>query len=299
MGAGAMNRKEPEDLLNDFEFIRYGITLADGETMDKSAQLDFLNLHCNQVPIIYKTVELADIDDDMLESLFVTMGHEYEIDGLIIEINSLNLRNALGREKNGNPIFARAWKGFEANKKTTILLDINWQVSKHGLYKPVGKLQPIELDGVTVSNVTLINARFIKENSIGIGSKVEIIRSGQVIPKITQVLQEADPNLPTHCYSCKTLLTWNENEVELCCANPNCPEQRLQKIIAFFTILEVENLAQGIIEQLYHNGYDSVEKVLKMTAQDFEALDSFKEKKSIKIYKAIQEKTQNVPLEKQ
>jgi DNA ligase (NAD+) len=209
------------------------------------------------------------------------------------------LRKELGREKNGNPVFARAWKGFEGQKAITTIKNISYQVSKHGLLKPVAHLEPVELDGVTVSNVTLINAKFIKNNHIGIGSEVVIIRSGQVIPKVIEVIKAKDALIPDKCPSCNQNVIWNENEVELVCRNHNkCPEQRIQKIVAFFSIMEVENLREGIIRQLFQSGYNSIEKILKMSRDDFAALENFKEKRATVIFNSIHSKMKDVALEK-
>ena len=154
--------------------------------------------------------------------------------------------------------------------------------------------------GVTVSNVTLINAKFIDENKLGPGADVTVIRSGQVIPKIVGVVKAAKKyTLPKKCPSCGTKVEWNENGVELVCPNhEKCPEQRVNRLVAFFEILEVENLAEGVIRQFYENGFDTVRKVLSMTQEDMLALEKFAERKAEVIYNAIHDKLKEVPLEK-
>lgn len=299
MGAGALNRKEAEDMLKDFEFMRFGLAQKEEETLDKLQQIEILNRAANQIPLDFKTIKLNEIDEAFLQKTFAEFGNDFEIDGLIVEINDKDLRMELGRERSGNPVYARAWKGFSETQKTSTIRNIRYQVSKHGLLKPVAEIDPIELDGVTVSNVTLINGKYIKESELGIGAKVGVIRSGQVIPKIVEIIETVEVDLPKNCPSCNNEIKWNENGVEIFCDNHQaCKAQILQKNIAFFEILEVENFASGIIEQLYDNGYDSIAKILKMSQGDFEALDSFKEKKATKIHQAIQEKIKEIPLHK-
>jgi NAD-dependent DNA ligase len=299
MGAGALNRKEAADMLQDFDFLRYGLVEKSGEILDKSAQIDYCNKYLNQVPVPYKKMTLAMIDDTILQQTFGEFNADFETDGLIVEVDALTLRRQLGRETNGNPVYARAWKGFGAQMQISTVQGIDYQVSKYGLLKPVARIAPVQLDGVTVSNVTLNNARFVQDLGLGIGAQVQVIRSGQVIPKIVGVVQAAAVDLPQICPSCSEKVAFNDNNIELVCANTlGCKAQKLQKIIAFFTILEVENFAEGIVEQLYNNGYDSIAKILALTPADFIKLDSFKERKSEKIYQAIKEKMNNVPLEK-
>ncbi len=298
MGAGALNRKEADPMLTDFDFMRYAIEPFDAKTNDKIDQIDHLNQYFNDPKVESHCCQLGEITTELLQKLFADFGKNYELDGLIVEVNKAIMRDDLGRETNKNPAYARAWKGFLASERSTTIKNIVYQISKFGLMKPVAQIEPVELDGVTVSNVTLINARFIKDSQIGIGSKVLVIRSGQVIPKIIAVIEPAEPTLPTHCPSCGTVLVWNANQIELLCPNiQHCDGQKLQKIIAFFNILEVENLAEGTLEQIYKT-HDTVEKILNMTVNDFEQLDHFKNLKAKKIFRAIQDKTQDIPLEK-
>lgn len=299
MGAGALNRKETTDMLKDFDFLRYSFTQKKGDLLNKTAQIDFCNKYLNTVQVPYQCVPIKDVTEAWLKEIFEAYSQEYETDGLIIEIDDLSLRKQLGRETNGNPLYARAWKGFGSMERISEIQGIDYQISKFGLLKPVARIAPIELDGVTVSNVTLNNARFVASLGLGVGAKVNVIRSGQVIPKIVGVVQEATVELPETCPSCGEKVAFNANEIELICKNSEgCKAQKLQKMIAFFSILEVENLAEATIEQLYDNGYDSIAKIMALEPADFVKLESFQQRKSEKIYNAIREKTQNVSLEK-
>ena len=298
MGAGGLNAKKPKDFLSDFEYLRFGIYRGDNQEMSKLAQLKLLNLHVNSCKVPFKFLKLSDLNETILHQFFEEFGLEFEIDGLIIDINQSELRLDLGREKNGNPVYARAWKGYTAKTQATIIRDISWQVSKFGLLKPVAHLVPVELDGVTVSNVTLVHAKNVMDEKLGIGANVTLIRSGQVIPKIVSVNESKEPVLPNLCPSCDTPVSWNENKIELVCENKiSCPEQQIQKMIAFFQILGVENMAVGIIRQFYNHGYDTVQKILKLTPGEMESLEGYQVKRANLIYQSIHEKMKDVPLE--
>ena len=298
MGAGALNKKEAEEELKDFEYMRFAYIPRKPQHLSKKDQLDFLNKNANSKSIKYELIEIDKITDDLLLKTFEEFSDEFEIDGLIIEVDNPELRSTLGRETNGNPVYARAWKGFREDAKVSTINNIRFQVSKNWALKPVAEIEPVELDGVTVSNVTLNNAKFIEESEIGVGSEVSVVRSGQVIPKIISVIKKSKVKFPETCPSCNNAVDWNKTHVDLICSGgEECDERNISQIVFFFDVMGVENLGPGIVAQLYTEGYKSAESILNMSISDFAALDSFKEKKSEKIYLSIREKTKDVPLE--
>jgi DNA ligase (NAD+) len=124
------------------------------------------------IKVQYHIYKISELTEDLLISLFHKFGTEYEIDGLIIEINSLDLQSKLGRETSSNkPDWARAFKHprFEQSAESEII-GISWNISKQGYLKPTLHINPVRLDGVTVSNVTGNNARFVKDMGIGVGN---------------------------------------------------------------------------------------------------------------------------------
>lgn len=300
--AGKINDDVPNEILKHCVFIRYGMFHLDGTSYkhNKTEQLDSLN-KINPIKVDYKTFKASEITEDILISLFHEWNTTFEIDGLIIEVNDHNLREELGRETStGNPCFARAFKheSFEDVAPTPVI-GLNGQMTKQGFLAPVIQVEPVLLNGATVSNVFADNAKYVVENGIGIGAIVKIKRSGMVIPRIVEVIKKADQTyLPTNCPSCNGDLTWNETKVQLCCTNDDCPAQRLQKIVAFFEILEVDNMGEGVCEQLYDAGYDTVAKILNMSKEDMKALDRFGDRKADIVYGNIKKAITDVPLSK-
>ena len=295
MVGGKMNDDEPNEALKHCSYIRYGMVDDDmpNKYGTKAGVLDFLNEHQkHKVP--YKIVKSEELTEDYLKDLFMEWCVEYEIDGIIIEVNDLHLCESLGREtSSNNPTFARAYKGaFEQVKESTVL-GISWNISKQGYLKPIIHIEPLELDGVTVSNVTGNNARYMKEMGIGIGSKVKVKRSGFVIPLIVEVTEEVEFQLP----DVGVEIGWNENAVELVTLEVT-PQQRLQQLISFFKILDVENASEGVITQLFENGYETVKQILNLTKADLEELDRFGKRKAEIVYDSIQSKMSNVALSK-
>lgn len=294
--AGQFNHKTPNEILKDVDYLSFGVFDYGSHFTysDKKTQLDWLNENVNQNKVEYKEVTLSDLSEEYLGELFSEWNKDYEIDGVIIEVNDHKLREILGREtSSGNPCFARAYKGdFEEVKETTIL-DIVYEISKKGLLKPVAKIKPIVLDGATVQNVTLNNAKFVKELDLGVGSVITVKRSGMVIPKLVSVVSTTGFKLPL-IPGCD--IEWNENGVELITKSIT-DDQRLKQLISFFKILEVDNMGEGTCKQFFENGFDTPEKVLRMNKNEMLKLDRFGERKAQKLIDSINDK-KNVSLSK-
>lgn len=297
--AGKLNDKKASNLLSHCYYIRYGLS-SSAIHSNKIEQLELLNT-LNATPVHYKAIKASDVTEKYLQDLFHEWKGEFEIDGIIIEVNDFNLRKQLGRETGTkrNPAYARAFKGegFEDVEDTEVL-SVNCEVSKQGFLKPTISIKPVLLNGALVSNPTGNNYKFILENKIGPGAIVRVIRSGMVIPKITKVILPGKVELPTNCPICKSSVEWNETKVELVCSNDDCEGQRLKKIIAFFEIIGVDNMGEGVCEQLYEAGYNTIEKILKMSKEDMKELDRFGERKSDIVYNNIQKAITNIPLSK-
>jgi NAD-dependent DNA ligase len=292
--AGLMNSKEATNSLKDCNYIKYGAVVNKGfDFLTKQEIIDELNIR-QSVNVSYHVCKVSDLSEDLLIELFHKWSVDYEIDGVIIEINNLKLQKKLGREtSSNNPVWARAFKhpSFEQSAETEVI-GITWNISKQGYLKPTLHVNPIKLDGVTVSNVTGNNARFVKDLGLGIGAKVVVKRSGMVIPIITDVLETVDfvmPDVPN--------IDWNENGVELVTLTET-DEQKLKKIIAFFEILEADNVSEGVITQLWEAGYKTIKDILSLKTSDLEKIDRFGKRKSTIVYNSIQKSVKDVTLSK-
>ena len=293
--AGLLNSKEATKALKDCEYIKYGAIQVRNLLQTKKQILDEINSG-QQIKVSYHICRISDLTEDLLIKLFHDYSVDYEIDGLIIEINDLNKQLTLGREtSSNNPVWARAFKhsSFEQSAETEIT-GISWNISKQGLLKPTLHVSPIKLDGVTVSNVTGNNARFVKDMGLGIGAKVVVKRSGMVIPIIADVLETVEFIQPTIE---GVELDWNENGIELITLTET-EDQKLKKNISFFEILEADNVSEGVITQLWDAGYKTISDILKLTTSDLEKIDRFGKRKAKIVYDSIQKSVSNVQLSK-
>jgi NAD-dependent DNA ligase len=285
MVAGLFNRDEAGDELKDVEFIRYGI----GDlTKDKINQIGLLNsineVNCRY--LILKSEEFFELDvetiEDSLTELYKQWGEDYQIDGLVIDVNSADLRNELGREENMNPKYSRAikfpnWSSSIEAKVT----GVTWQISKQGKLKPVINIESTEVSGVTISNVTGYNAKYIFDNNIYKNSVIKIVRSGEVIPKHIKTI-DFDTNEEINakedlnfCPCCFGETRWDETHTELICTNPECDEVKISKLIHFFQIMEVEDFGEPSIRSFYRAGFKDIQAILNMSVETIMKIPGF------------------------
>lgn len=291
--AGLFNSKTATEQLKDCDFIKFGAVHNDQFTR-KSELLDYLNSK-QEVKVPYTLSKISELSEDMLIKLFHKYSEDYTIDGLIIELDDLSMQKSLGREKtSNNPVWARAFKhnSFE-EKAQTVVLGITWNISKQGLLKPVINIEPVNLDGAMVSNITGNNARFIKDMGIGVGSIIVVKRSGMVIPIVVEVKTTVDFVLP----EIGSEIGWNENGIELITLTET-DDQKIKKNIAFFEILEADNVSEGIIKQLWDAGFKTIKDILSLTKDDLEKLDGFGKRKAKIVFDSLRKSTTDVQLSK-
>ena len=196
---------------------------------------------------------------------------DYPLDGLVAEVVEPELRQLLGHtDHHYRWQIAIKSKG-EIGR--TEVLDITWQVGRTGTITPVLEVQPTNISGATIRRVTAHNAGVVKEQKLGPGAQIEIIRSGEVIPKLEKVIKEAAVvTLPEYCPSCGRRLEWSNDFLK--CRNPDCPAQAEQMIRHWFKTLGTADwFGIKTIRRLVEKQIDSLEKIYAMTEDDFLKLD--------------------------
>ena len=234
------------------------------------------------IEIAGNTVALAE-DDDLITQKIISITEywtnqrkdaEWEIDGVVIKLDLLSKRELLGMTAH-HPRWALAWK-FPPEEATTVLMNVDWQVGRTGTVTPVARVAPVAVSGVTVENVTLHNAGEMSRLMISIGDKVRIVRRGDVIPKIIEVIDRAKPSdlenrthsngdifnedLPLHssiiipslCPRCSTKLI--EEGAFIRCTNLNCPSRLERTILYWCRALELDGIGEKLAEQLCTQG---------------------------------------------
>lgn len=222
-------------------------------------------------------------------------GMEYEIDGLVIKTDSFVYQRKLG-VSGKSPRFATAFK-FKAEEALSRVLEINVQVGRTGALTPVAKVEPVKIGGVVVSSVTLHNPDEIKSKDIRIGDSVYVIRSGDVIPKITRVDKGARPKdavpfaFPSACPSCGTKTHTPEGEVIPRCVNPSCPAKQLQKVRHFASkpAMNIEGLGDELCAEMLEKGViHDIADIFYLSKDDLFKLSRMGEKLAEKLLASIE-----------
>ena len=255
--SGTVNSKHiRENVASSIQFIGYEV-ISDN-VMKLSDQLDYLQKLRSHTVASRTTGEVT---MDVLTSTLVNWKREldYEIDGIVVTSNGVYERNT-----SGNPDYAFAFKmNMEENTVRTGVIDVVWNVSKRGLIKPTVRLEAVELSGVTIQNATGFNASFIYENKIGKGAIVTIIRSGDVIPHILEVIRPGTVNDPE--MECE----WNETHVDLIVTDTENEEMALATLVYFFKKIGVKSVSTQTIAHLYENGLVTIQAILDAKASDY------------------------------
>ncbi|HEY9074080.1 MAG TPA: NAD-dependent DNA ligase LigA, partial [Desulfobaccales bacterium] len=222
-------------------------------------------------------------------------GLPYEIDGMVIKVDSLALQERLGT-KARSPRWALAYK-FAATQETTRVLDIVVNVGRTGAVTPMAVMEPVEVGGVTVSRATLHNEAEVARKDVRVGDWVLIQRAGDVIPEVVKVIterrtgQEKPFQMPKACPVCGAELVRPEGEKVTRCPNPDCFGSRTRAIMHFAgkTAMDIDGLGEKIIQQLVSVGLVSdVSDLYKLTEDDLIPLERFAEKSAQNIVGAIQ-----------
>ena len=199
---------------------------------------------------------------------------EWEIDGVVIKLDLISKRESLGMTAH-HPRWALAWK-FPPEEAHTVLMDVDWQVGRTGTITPVARVAPVTVSGVTIENVTLHNPGEVDRLQIAIGDKVKIVRRGDVIPKIVEVIGKAAKTdiegrthsdgskfdeelpdysqiiIPTLCPRCDTNLI--QDGAFIRCTNMNCPSRLERTILYWARSLEMDGIGEKLAQQLCSEG---------------------------------------------
>ena len=224
----------------------------------------------------------------------------YDIDGVVIKIDSMKQRDILGSTIKA-PRWAAAYK-FPPEQKETILEDIELQVGRTGVLTPNAVLKPVFVSGSLISRATLHNIDYITEKDIRIGDSVIIQKAGEIIPEVVSVVKEkrnpdAKPfEMPESCPACGAKVVREEGEAAHRCTNIECPAQLERNLIHFASkeAMDIEGLGPAVVRQFVDAGFvKTVADFYKIKEEDILTLEGFKEKSANNILNAIENSKKN------
>jgi len=294
--AGYVNSKKIDKTLSELvEFIGYTVIQP---TLNQEKQMKFLKGFKSLEKVVeYKVVKDKELTNDILSKYLEQRrkNSDYEVDGIVVYDSSDSYDHT-----SGNPSHGFAFKSILSDQYAEVLvIDVLWDASMDGYLKPRVQINPINLVGVTITYATAFHAKFVEENKLGPGSVIKIIRSGDVIPHIMEVLKPSTsgkPKMPDTEY------IWDKNHVNIIIKNINKSEYlntvKAKKMDYFFSVLEVKNISIGILTKLVENGYDNIIDILIADKKKLEEIDGIGKKLIDKIFNNIDEVMINITLEK-
>jgi DNA ligase (NAD+) len=229
----------------------------------------------------------------------------YEIDGVVIKVNSVALQRELGFTGKA-PRWAIAYK-YAARAGITKIEDILVQVGRTGKLTPVAALRPVPIGGTTVSRATLHNMDEIERLGVKIGDWVEVERGGDVIPKVTRVVDDKDHprghrsfQMPEKCPVCGGHVVRTEGEVDHRCVNQKCPAKLRETILHFASrgVMNIDGMGDALVTQLTDRGLvKDVADIYKLTKANLLSLERMGDKSAENVLKEI-ERSKQLPLER-
>ena len=280
--SGIINTKVISDKMKDLNFVIYEVI---NPILNPCEQLEYLKK--NEFEVV-NYVEKEMITDDLLKErlLFLKKNYIYEIDGLIITNNSIYER------KIGNPEHSFAYKMIMDDQiREAIVKDVIWTPSKDGYLKPRIEIEHLTIGNVKISFLNGFNGAYIKNNKINVGSKLSIIRSGEVIPHILEIKSFSEEGkMPNVSYK------WSESLIDIILEDLENDMVKNKKIVLFLKIIGVEDISEGIVKKIIEHGYDSIEKIIYLKKEDVLKINGFQDKLANKICNEIKNCLENVGL---
>jgi DNA ligase (NAD+) len=294
--AGFVNAKKVDKTLSKLvEFIGYTVINPELKADD---QMKYLKAFEPLKKVVeHKIYTFDKLTNDILSKYLEDRRNssEFEVDGIVVYDSS-----RIYEHSSGNPEHGFAFKTILSDQfAEALVVDVIWEASMDGYLKPKVQINPINLVGVTITYATAFHAKFIEDNKLGPGAVIKLIRSGDVIPHILEVLKPSTsgkPKMPNSEY------IWDKNHVNILIKNMNKSEYtdtiKAKKMDYFFSVLDVKYISLGILTKLVESGYDNIIKILKSDRNELSKIDGLGKKNIDKIFDNIDEVMESVTLEK-
>jgi NAD-dependent DNA ligase len=267
-----------KDILSKVDFVAYSLInpkMNNGFPMLLEKNFKLVN---NK---IVDTFDLTTLSNILQERRAIG---EYVIDGIVVS----DISKYYEIVKDKNPEHSFAFKSIHTLEQAEVIVSkVEWNVSKDMYMKPIVMFNEIELDNVKIKQATGFNGAYIEKNVIGPGSRIIIIRSGNVIPHIHSVITPSangKPSMPVVDYK------WNDTHVDIMMVNKSGDKNRdydIKNLVYFMKTASIENMGPGNISKIYDAGFDDIKKIVNITKADLLKINGFKEKTAENIINAV------------
>lgn len=289
--AGIINSKTIDTKkLKLVDFVGYSVMNPPMKIQEQMKYIEKLKMN-----VVYNKNKNELSMDDMSNILLdARKNYIYDIDGLVISSGN-KIYPIIPDKKYPDNSFAFKTILNDQQAETTVIR-VNYEIQKEGYLKPTIEFEPVEILGTMNSFVTGNNAKYIKDNVIGPGCVIILIKSGDIINKIHKVLKIADSGvgqMPDCDYK------WNETGVDIIATNIDEDQENeiiIKQLIYTINTLNISFMGEGTIRKFVENGYNSFFKILKANKKDLIDIDGFSNKIIDKIYSSIQERLKSCSL---
>lgn len=289
--AGLLGRKVHFELSRYFSFFAFDYIPADGNTPRFKTEVEkfaWLGKAGFSLPHPQRLVSHQEIEGylDYVKGLIAE--DEIGLDGAVFSYDDLALHEELGVTAH-HPRYKLSFK-WQGQTAVSVIKEITWATSRLGIVTPVAVIEPVFLSGASITNITLHNAAHVKAFNLKKGDRIEIVRSGEVIPKFLGVVEAADGHYswPRNCPDCGTGLV--SDDVRLKCPNATgCPAQQLGAILNWIRCAEIDDLNEKRLVPLMEAGLVStMADLYKLGEEDFLVIPQTREKMAAKLFANIQ-----------
>ena len=283
--AGLLGRKDGIELCRHLSFRAFDV-LADPPPATEVEKAALLSSWSFDAPGPLLHADAGSVGRAIEEAARWMGSGDYAIDGVVFTFNDTSLQESMG-ETEHHPRYKMAFK-FRGEERETAVLGIEWQVSRNGVLTPVAHVEPVDLAGARIGRVTLHNCAVVREHGLGRGSRIRIVRSGEVIPKFVSVAAPAagGAEVPDRCPSCGGGVV--EDDVRLRCGNGDCPGRRMEGVLHFVRTIGIDDVSGKRLAEMVRAGLvRDVPDLYDLTVEQLLSLDKTKERLAEKIHRRI------------
>ncbi len=295
--AGSLRQLDPKIAAQRrLDCVVFGILFSDEDTSETDTQQLALLERLRFRVIPHKALtELEDVQAEIDRLGEEREQYPYEMDGAVVKVNRLALREELGSTAKF-PRWAAAWK-YPPEQKPAKVLDIVVQVGRTGVLTPKVVTEPVRLAGTTVTNATLHNQDFISEKDVRVGDTVLIQKAGEIIPQVVGVDLSKRPegtepyHLPANCPVCGAPVARDPDGVALRCTGAECPAQLMRNLVHFASrdCMDIEGLGPAVVRALVENGLiHTPGDLYQLKAEEVAQLERMGEKSAQNLIAAIE-----------
>jgi DNA ligase (NAD+) len=295
--AGLMGRKTHLDLARYFNFFAF--VVVDGAVhlgvKTETEQFAWLGRQGFRLPRPATLQGAEAVEGYLAEAKRLMSEDEVPIDGVVFGLDDLAKQKELGATSH-HPRYKMSFK-WQGETATSTVEDVTWATSRLGIVTPVAVIAPVFLSGATLTNVTLHNAAHVKMYNLKRGDKIEIVRSGEVIPKFLQVVEpgRGEYSWPSECPACGEPLTFDDVRLK-CTATATCPAQQSGAVLNWIRSAEIDDLSEKRLAPLMAEGLvKTAADLYRLRVDDFLVIPQTKEKMAAKLHANI-EKSRTLPL---